>query len=103
MGCIHEGAKGDSTLMLSRAFMDGIASVILAFSFGKGVVLSAIYVLLFQRTITFLAYFVKEQSMANSLFIGGGLMAVNALKMLELRVGIKVINLLPAMLFALFV
>lgn len=106
VGCILEGAKKDSTLILSKAFMDGISSVVLASSLGKGVVFSAIYVLLFQGTITFLAYFygeyIREQSMANSLFIGGGLMVANALKMLQLNVGLRVFNLLPALLLALF-
>ncbi|RME12937.1 MAG: DUF554 family protein, partial [Aquificota bacterium] len=46
MGCILEGAKGDSSLILSKAFMDGFSSIVLSSSLGKGVALSAFYVLL---------------------------------------------------------
>ncbi len=106
MGCILEGAKGDSSLILSKAFMDGFSSIVLASSIGKGVVFSAFYVLLFQGSITLLAYFygefLREQSMANALFIGGGLMVLTALKIFDLLKKVKVLNLMPALVLSLF-
>ncbi len=106
MGCILEGAKGDSSLILSKAFMDGVSSIILASSLGKGVAFSALYVLLFQGFITLLAYFygefLREQSVSNALFIGGGLMVLTALKIFDLLKGIKVLNLMPALVLSLF-
>ena len=106
MGCILEGAKGDSSLILSKAFMDGASSIILASSLGKGVAFSALYVLLFQGSITLLAYFygefLREQSVSNALFIGGGLMVLTALKIFDLLKGIKVLNLMPALVLSLF-
>ncbi len=106
MGCILEGAKGDSSLILSKAFMDGFSSIVLASSIGKGVVFSAFYVLLFQGSITLLAYFygefLREQSMANVLFIGGGLMVLTALKIFDLLKKVKVLNLMPALVLSLF-
>ncbi len=106
MGCILEGAKGDSSLILSKAFMDGFSSIILSSSLGKGVFFSALYVLLFQGFITLTAYFfgefLREQAMANALFIGGGLMLLTAMKMLEVLRDVKILNLMPSLVLALF-
>lgn len=106
MGCILEGAKGDSSLILSKAFMDGFSSIILSSSLGKGVILSSLYILLFQGTITLLAYlygdFLKEQSISNTLFIGGGLLVLSSLKILGMIKELKILDLMPSLLFALF-
>jgi uncharacterized membrane protein YqgA involved in biofilm formation len=107
LGCILEGAKGDSSLILSKATMDGFSSIILSSSLGKGVLFSSIFVLLFQGTITLLAFFfgefIKEQSMANSFFIGGGLLILIALKLWGLVEEVKTVNFLPPLLVSLFI
>ncbi|MEN3029148.1 MAG: DUF554 family protein [Aquificaceae bacterium] len=107
MGCVLEGAKGDSSLILSKAFMDGFSSIVLSSSLGKGVALSALYILFFQGSITLLAYFygdfIDKQSMANALFIGGGLMVFTSLKILGILGQVRVLNLMPTLLLALFV
>lgn len=107
MGCILEGAKGDSSIILSKAIMDGFSSLILSSSMGKGVVFSSLYVLIFQGTITLLAFlfgdFLNEQALSNTLFLGGGLMILVALKMLNLLGEFSVLNLLPALLLTLFI
>lgn len=106
MGCILEGTRGDSSLILSKAFMDGFSSLVLSSSLGRGVAFSALYVLFFQGSITLLAYFygdfITEQSMANTLFIGGGLMVLISLKILGMSGQVRVLNLMPALLLALF-
>ena len=106
MGCILEGVRGDSSLILSKAFMDGFSSIILSSSLGKGVVFSAVYLLFFQGSITLLAYFygefLKEQSMANALFIGGGLMVLTSMKIFDILKQVRVLNLMPALVLALF-
>lgn len=106
MGCVLEGTKGDSSLILSKAFMDGFSSIVLSSTLGRGLFFSALYVLFFQGSITLLAYFfgefLKEQAMANTLFIGGGLMLLTGLKLLGLLEGLKTLNLLPALILALF-
>ncbi len=106
LGCILEGTKGDSSLILSKAAMDGFSSIILASSFGKGVVFSSLFVLLFQGSITMLAYlfgdFIDKQSMANSLFIGGGIMVVISFKLWGLLRDIKSLNLLVPLVVSLF-
>lgn len=107
VGCILEGTKGDSTLILSKAFMDGFSSIILSSSLGRGVIFSALYVLLFQGSITLLAYFygdfLKGQALSNTLFIGGGLMVLTSLKIFGLLENLKLLNLMPSLLLALFI
>ncbi|MEW6655904.1 MAG: DUF554 family protein [Aquificota bacterium] len=107
VGCILEGTKGDSTLILSKAFMDGFSSIILSSSLGRGVIFSAIYVLLFQGSITLLAYFygdfLKGQALSNTLFIGGGLMVLTSLKIFGLLENLKLLNLMPSLVIALFI
>ncbi len=106
LGCILEGTKGDSSLILSKATMDGFSSVILSSSLGRGVLFSAFFVLIFQGSITLLAFFFGEfldpQSMANSLFIGGGIMVVIALKLWGLLKDVKSVNLLVPLILSLF-
>ncbi len=107
LGCILEGTKGDSSLILSKATMDGFSSLILASSLGRGVLFSAFFVLVFQGSITLLAFFFGEfldpKSMANSLFIGGGIMVVIALKLWGLLKEVKSVNLLLPLIIALFI
>ena len=107
LGCILEGTKGDSSLILSKATMDGFSSVILASSLGRGVLFSSLFVLLFQGSITLLAYFfgefIEPQAMANSLFIGGGIMVIIALKLWGLLKEVKSVNFLIPLIVSLFV
>ncbi len=106
LGCILEGTKGDSSLILSKATMDGFSSIILASSLGKGVLFSAFFVLLFQGSITMLAYFfgefIEKQAMANSLFIGGGIMVIISLKLWGLLREVRSVNLLVPLIASLF-
>ena len=98
LGCILEGTKGDSSLILSKATLDGFSSIILASSLGRGVVFSAFFVLVFQMAITLSAYFfgefISEDSMRNSFFVGGGVMVVVALKLWGLLEKVKSVNLM---------
>ncbi|WP_448587505.1 DUF554 family protein [Thermocrinis sp.] len=107
MGCLLEATKGDSSLLLSKAFMDGVSSTILSSIFGKGVLFSALYVLAFQGFLTFGFYFlgdfIKAQSMANALFLGGGFLVMLGFKILGLFEQVKLINLLPSLLLCLVV
>ncbi|RLJ70205.1 hypothetical protein BCF55_0471 [Hydrogenivirga caldilitoris] len=107
LGCILEGTKGDSSLILSKATMDGFSSIILASSLGRGVLFSSLFVLIFQGSITLLAFFFGEflssQAMANSHFIGGGIMVVIALKLWGLLKEVRSVNLLVPLLASLFI
>ncbi len=106
IGCILEGAKGDSSLIMSKAVMDGFSSVLFASSMGKGVMYSAFYILLFQGTITFLAYlfgdFIDKRSLANTLFVGGGMMIMISLSLWGILKNISIVNMMPSLIIALF-
>ncbi|SNZ16404.1 DUF554 domain-containing protein [Hydrogenobacter hydrogenophilus] len=107
LGCILEGSKADSSLLLSKAFMDGFSSIILASSMGKGVAFSALFVLVFQGTLTLLAFylggFISQSSMANTLFIGGGLIILTSAKIFGLLEKVKLLNMVPSLVISLFV
>ena len=107
LGCILEGAKGDSTLLILKALMDGLSSIILSSTLGKGVMLSAGFILIYQGSITFLAYFFGEflepQSIKNAMFIGGGILFFIGLQLAGISREIKLLNVFPALIIALFV
>ncbi len=107
LGCILEATKGDSSLILSKAFMDGFSSVILASSMGRGVVFSALFVLVFQGALTALAFylgsFLSQSSMSNALFIGGGLILLTSFKIFGFLDKLKLLNIYPSLLISLFV
>lgn len=106
LGCTLEGTKGDSTLILSKAVMDGFSSTILSSSLGRGVLFSAFFVLLFQGMLTGLAFyfgsFISESSMSNALFVGGGLMILTGMKIFGLLEKVKVLNIFPSLVMSLF-
>jgi len=93
--------------LLSKAFMDGISSTLLSATFGRGVLFSAFYVLFFQLFLTFAFYFfgnfISPQAMANTLFLGGGLMLALGLKILGLLEEVKLLNLMPSLLLSVVV
>lgn len=55
LGAIQEGIQGKADLLLTKAVMDGFASLVLASGFGIGVVFSAIPLFLYQGFLTLLA------------------------------------------------
>ena len=107
MGYLLEATKSDSSLLLSKAFMDGISSIILSGIFGKSVIFSALYVLAFQGALTLSFYalgdFIGTNAVANALFIGGGLLIMLGLKILGILEHIKLTSFLPSLLLSLLV
>lgn len=105
-GCILEATRGDSSLLITKSLMDGFSSILLATSMGRGVALSSGFILLFQGGITALAYFLghilQPQSIANILCVGGVLMVVVGLRMLEVPLRVSTVNLLPSLILSLF-
>ncbi len=107
LGCILEATKGDSSLLISKAIMDGLTSIFLASSLGKGVMASSVFILLYQGSITALAYFFGDfldpQSTQNAMFIGGGILLVIGFQMLGLLREVKPLNVFPSLVIVLFV
>lgn len=103
VGSIQDGTVGDSSVLLIKALLDGVASIALASSFGIGVMYSAAPVFLVQGGITLLASqlaFLSEPEVLDAINATGGLLILGiGINMLEIR-RINVGNMLPALLFA---
>ena len=103
VGSIRDGTVGDSSILLLKALLDGVASVALASSLGVGVIFSALPVLVVQGGITLLAgqlAFLSQPAVLDAVNATGGLLilgiGINLLEIGRIRVG----NLLPAVLYA---
>ncbi len=103
VGSIQDGTVGDSSVLLVKSLLDGVASVALASSLGIGVMFAALPVLLVQGGITLLAAqlsFLSQPAVLDAINATGGLLIVgigiNLLELARIHVG----NLLPALLYA---
>ncbi len=100
VGSITDGLKGDHSILVTKAMMDGIISIPFAASMGIGVLGSSVPILLYQGGLTLLAW--KLQSFFTPSMIGeltsvGGVIVmgigINILGLQKVRVG----NLIPAL------
>ena len=100
MGSLREGLTGDPSILLAKALLDGVISVIMSTAMGVGVALSAIPVLLYQGGITLAASALEPVLNTGSVIAemtcaGSLLILALGLNMLGLT-KIKVMNLAPA-------
>lgn len=104
VGAIEDGLKGDASILYLKSVMDGIFTIILASSLGKGAVFSAIPILLYQGAITlgarlFAPVFIPAAMDSLSL-VGGLLIFCVGWNLFHGRKQVKVANLLPALAVA---
>ena len=101
VGSIEEGIHQDRTLMFTKSLMDGITSILLASSFGTGVLFSAIPLLIFQSALTLGAHYFESylypELITEISAVGGVIIIGIGLNILEIT-KIKVSNMLPALL-----
>lgn len=99
VGSLESGLRNDHTTQFAKALLDGVSSIVFASTFGAGVLLSSIAVLVYQGAITLLAgalapvlsdAVIAEMSCVGSLLIVG--IGLNMLKLTKL----KLANFLPA-------
>ena len=99
MGSLEAGLRDNQQILITKAIIDGIASIILTTTKGAGVMLSALAILLYEGGIMVLAQFVApylSESIVYSMSAVGSLLLVAlGLNLLELT-KIKVMNFLPA-------
>jgi uncharacterized membrane protein YqgA involved in biofilm formation len=99
VGSLESGLSGNHQTLYAKSMLDGISSIILASTFGIGVMLSAAAVLLYQGAITLGASVVKPfltPAIIGQMTSVGGLLIV-AIGLNLLGIGkIKVGNMLPA-------
>ena len=99
VGSLQDGLNQDASMLYTKAMLDGVSSVIFASSLGIGVILSSLFVFLYQGGISLLASLmapfltdlvITEMTCAGSLLIIG--LALNMLRITNL----KLMNFVPA-------
>lgn len=100
IGCMEDGLAGDPTVLLIKGTMDLVSSIFLAAALGRGVIASALVVLIVQGGLT-LAFLALGPVLSEGLItelgaLGGVLLLALALDLLGLR-EIRLLNLLPAL------
>lgn len=106
VGSITDGLKGDHSILVTKAMMDGIISIPFAASMGIGVLGSAVAVLFYQGGLTLLAWNLQSlftPSMIRELTSVGGVIVmgigINILGLQKVRVG----NFIPALLLIILI
>ncbi len=104
LGAIDEGLGNGSELLFTKSLMDGFASVALAAALGIGVIFSIVPLFIYQGSLTLLAIYLGsffDTAIINELSATGGVLlcglGLNILNVTK----IKVMDLLPAIIYAL--
>ncbi len=107
LGCILEGTRGQNSIILSKAIMDGISSILLASSLGRSVAFSSFSILFYQGVLTYMSFFLKSFINQNSLnivsFVGATLIIALGLKLLGISKDIKLLNFILSPVLGLFI
>jgi hypothetical protein len=103
LGAFNEGTMGNSDLLIAKSVMDGFSSLALASALGIGVAFSAIPLIIFQGGLTLLSAWLGNlmpEPVINEMSAVGGLILVGlGFSIMEIK-KIKVVNMLPALVFA---
>lgn len=99
LGSLEGGLRNRHDILLAKAVLDGVISIMFTTTMGIGVLLSAVPVFIYQGIIVLSAVLVKDlltdTVIANMSGVGGLLIAALALNMLDVK-KIRVGNMLPA-------
>lgn len=99
VGSINSGISGNNATLYSKSLIDCIAAIPLAATFGPGVLLSSVAVLIIEGILTLLAVFISpvltEEIILHMSTIGSMLIVALSLNMLGIT-KIKVMNFVPA-------
>ncbi len=103
MGAMEEGMGKAPNLLLAKSVLDGFAAVALAAAYGIGVVFSVIPLLVYQGGLSLLAAAAQKAlsgPVVNEVSAVGGLLLIGlGINLLEIK-QVKVLNMLPALVFA---
>lgn len=101
LGPIESALKGNNTLILTNAILDGFTSMILATNFGIGIMISALVLFIWQGSIYMsaglIADFLTPDLLNEISLIGGILILATGMNILKVT-KIKSLNLLPALI-----
>jgi len=101
VGALEDGISQNTDILFAKALLDAVIALVLASTLGKGVLFSAVPVLVYQGLLTALAVviapylsdaLVTQVSLVGSVLIVG--IGLNTLKITKIRIG----NMLPAIL-----
>ena len=103
VGSIKAGVSGDNTILVTKAMLDLVSSMALAATFGVGVLLSTLFVFLFQGGLVLLSGLAGNflsVSMQNEMICVGSVIIIGlGLNIIGVS-KIKVVNYIPAMFIA---
>lgn len=103
LGAFEEGTQSNSDLLIAKSVMDGFGALALASALGIGVMFSIIPLFLFQGGLTVLAWWIgglMPEQIINEMSAAGGLMLVGlGFSIMDIK-KIKVVNMLPSLIFA---
>ena len=103
VGSINAGTTGDGSLILIKSVMDGFMAIVFAATYGKGVLLSALSLLVYQGIFvlggSFLAPLLGERGINDIASTGGYLLLMIGLSLLGIK-KVKTANFLPALVLA---
>ena len=103
VGSIQAGVNGDNTTLITKAMLDLVSSLALASTFGVGVLLSTVFVFVFQGGLVLLSGLAGNfltLSMQNEMICVGSVMIIGlGLNIIGVS-KIKVANFIPAMFIA---
>lgn len=100
LGPIQAALNKDYTFLFTNGMLDGITSIVLASTFGIGMALAAVAVLVWQGSIYLIAMLLQNSINTNMIteltIVGGILILASGLGLLNIK-KIKVLNLLPSL------
>ncbi len=100
VGSFDEGIRGDHSILFTKAVLDGFTSVVLATTYGVGVLFSAVPVLLYQGALTLFAascHSVFSPEIIAQLTATGGVLILGiGINILEIK-QIRISSMLPAL------
>jgi len=105
VGSLQSGLSANHETLYAKSLIDGIAALVLAASFGAGVMLSGVLVLIYEGGLTLLAQAIEPYmttAVINEVTCVGSLLIVGiALNMLKIT-NLKIMNYVPAIFIAVF-
>lgn len=100
LGPIESALHGNHTYLITNAILDGVTSLVLASTFGIGIIFSAAVLFVWQGSLYLLAYvlsdFLTPELLTETSIVGGILILCSGLSILGLG-KFKTINLIPAL------
>ena len=105
VGSIDSGLRDDQSIIITKSIIDAVAAMMFASSLGVGVLFSALAVFVYQGAIELFAGFFQDvftDTLITQISAAGGVMilGLGANMALDMQNKIKIVNLLPGLVFA---